>query len=73
MAHVTIPRPWHVRANALAARILPHTTPGWAFAVLLLANTFRGFEVALPLLRTDGHETKGNIERPHDISGVQQI
>lgn len=37
MAHVTIPRPWHVRANALAARILPHTTPGWAFAVLLLA------------------------------------
>jgi hypothetical protein len=37
MAHVQIPRPWHVRASALVAKALPHTTPGWAFAVLLLA------------------------------------
>jgi hypothetical protein len=37
MAQVTITRPWHARAGALVARALPHSTPGWAFAVLLLA------------------------------------
>ena len=37
MAHVRIPRPFHARAGALVARVLPKTTPGWAFAVLLLA------------------------------------
>lgn len=37
MAHVAIPRPWHVRAGALAARFVPQSTPGWAFAVLMLA------------------------------------
>ncbi len=37
MAHIRIPRPWYQRAGALAARLVPRTTPGWAFAVALLA------------------------------------
>jgi len=37
MARVRIPRPWHARAGALARRLMPRTTPGWAFAVSMLA------------------------------------
>ena len=37
MAHVRIPRPWHTRAGALVTRLMPRTTPGWAFAVSMLA------------------------------------
>ncbi len=37
MAHVRIPRPWHEQAGALVRRLVPRTTPGWAFAVAILA------------------------------------
>lgn len=37
MAHVTVPRPWYTRAADLLGAVLPRTTPGWAFAVLILA------------------------------------
>jgi len=37
MASVRIPEPWRVRAAALVRRFVPGSTPGWAFAVALLA------------------------------------
>lgn len=37
MARVRIPQPWHARASAALARLLPHTTRGWALAAAMLA------------------------------------
>jgi len=37
MARVRIPEPWHARAGALLTRVMPRTTPGWAFAAAVLS------------------------------------
>ena len=37
MARVRIPQPWHARAGAILARVLPRTTSGWAFATAILS------------------------------------
>lgn len=36
MAQVRIPRPWHARAGEIFGRFIPHTAPGWAFALAVL-------------------------------------
>jgi len=37
MARVRIRQAWHARAGAVLARVLPRTTPGWAFAAAILS------------------------------------
>jgi hypothetical protein len=60
MACVVIRRPWQARAGALVARLMPRTTPGWAFAVAMLAiPVLLASGLALWLLSKDYVTTSG--------------